>query len=63
VFWILFISMAGVVLARVVDPVMAQQVVGIITDEKCFHSLNPSPLFFPTTNLLVRPVQDCYYRM
>ena len=30
-FWILFIAMAGLVLARVVDPVTAQQVVGIIT--------------------------------
>jgi hypothetical protein len=31
VFWTLFISMAGLVLARVVDPATAQQVVGIIT--------------------------------
>jgi hypothetical protein len=31
VFWTLFISMAGLVLARVVDPVTAQQVVGMIT--------------------------------
>jgi hypothetical protein len=31
VFWILFVAMAGLVLARVVDPVTAQQVVGIIT--------------------------------
>ena len=31
VFWSLFIAMAGLVLARVVDPVTAQQVVGIIT--------------------------------
>jgi hypothetical protein len=31
VFWTLFISMAGLVLARVVDPVTAQHVVGIIT--------------------------------
>ncbi|MDO9324431.1 MAG: hypothetical protein Q7T80_05665 [Methanoregula sp.] len=31
VFWTLFVAMAGLVLARVVDPVMAQQVVGIIT--------------------------------
>jgi hypothetical protein len=30
VFWTLFISMAGLVLARVVDPVTAQQIVGII---------------------------------
>jgi hypothetical protein len=31
VFWTLFIAMAGLVLARVVDPVTAQQVVGIMT--------------------------------
>jgi len=31
VFWTLFVVMAGLVLARVVDPVTAQQVVGIIT--------------------------------
>jgi hypothetical protein len=31
VFWALFVAMAGLVLARVVDPVTAQQVVGIIT--------------------------------
>jgi hypothetical protein len=31
VFWTVFIAMAGLVLARVVDPVTAQQVVGIIT--------------------------------
>ena len=31
VFWTLFISMAGLVLAQVLDPVTAQQVVGIIT--------------------------------
>ena len=31
VFWTLFIAMAGLVLARVVDPVIAQQVVGMIT--------------------------------
>jgi hypothetical protein len=30
-FWILFVAMAGSVMARVVDPVTAQQVVGIIT--------------------------------
>jgi len=30
VFWTLFIGMAGLVLARVVDPVTAQQVVGMI---------------------------------
>lgn len=31
VFWTLFISMAGLVLARVVDPATAQQIVGLIT--------------------------------
>ncbi len=31
VFWALFVAMAGLVLARVVDPVTAQQVVGIIS--------------------------------
>jgi hypothetical protein len=31
VFWTFFISMAGLVLARVVDPATAQQIVGIIT--------------------------------
>jgi len=31
VFWTLFVAMAGLVLARVVDLVTAQQVVGIIT--------------------------------
>ena len=31
VFWTLFVALAGLVLARVVDPVTAQQVVGIIT--------------------------------
>ena len=31
VFWTLFFAMAGLVLARVVDPVTAQQVIGIIT--------------------------------
>ena len=30
VFWTLFVMMAGLVLARVVDPVTAQQAVGII---------------------------------
>ena len=30
VFWTLFISMAGLVLAQVLDPVIAQQVVGMI---------------------------------
>jgi hypothetical protein len=32
VFWALFAAMAGLVLARVVDPVTAQQVVGMITE-------------------------------
>jgi hypothetical protein len=31
VFWTLFVSMAGLVLARVLDPATAQQVVGMIT--------------------------------
>jgi len=31
IFWTLFAAMAGLVLARVVDPATAQQVVGIIT--------------------------------
>jgi len=31
VFWTLFVTMAGLVLARVVDPVTAQQVVGMLT--------------------------------
>ena len=31
VFWTLFVAMAGLVMARVLDPVTAQQVVGIIT--------------------------------
>ena len=31
VFWTLFISMAGLVLAQVLDPVTAQQIVGMIT--------------------------------
>ena len=31
VFWTLFVAMAGLVMARVVDPVTAHQVVGIIT--------------------------------
>jgi len=30
VFWTLFVTMAGLVLARVVDPVTAQQVVGML---------------------------------
>ena len=31
VFWTVFVTMAGLVLARVLDPVTAQQVVGVIT--------------------------------
>lgn len=31
VFWAMFVAMAGLVMARVVDPVTARQVVGIIT--------------------------------
>ncbi|MFA6362917.1 hypothetical protein [Methanoregula sp.] len=31
VFWAMFVSMAGLVLARVLDPGTAQQVVGVIT--------------------------------
>jgi hypothetical protein len=31
VFWTVFIAMAGLVLARIIDPVTAQQIVGIIT--------------------------------
>jgi hypothetical protein len=31
VFWTVFIAMAGLVLARILDPVTARQVVGIIT--------------------------------
>ena len=31
VFWTFFIGMAGLVLARVVDPATAQQIVGMIT--------------------------------
>ena len=31
VFWTMFVAMAGLMMARVVDPVTAQQVVGIIT--------------------------------
>jgi F0F1-type ATP synthase assembly protein I len=30
VFWTLFVAMAGLVLAHVIDPVSAQQIVGII---------------------------------
>jgi hypothetical protein len=32
VFWTLFVAMAGLVLARVLDPVTAQQIVGMITE-------------------------------
>ena len=31
VFWALFVAMAGLVLAQVVDPATAREVVGIIT--------------------------------
>jgi hypothetical protein len=31
VFWTLFVAMAGLVLTRVVDPVTAQKIVGLIT--------------------------------
>jgi hypothetical protein len=31
IFWALFVAMAGLVLAQVLDPVMAQEIVGIIT--------------------------------
>jgi len=31
VFWTMFVAMAGLILTRVVDPVTAQQIVGIIT--------------------------------
>jgi hypothetical protein len=31
VFWTLFVAMAGVVLAQVVDPVTAQEIIGLIT--------------------------------
>jgi hypothetical protein len=34
VFWILFVAMAGLVLARVVDPVTDQEAVGIIAGMK-----------------------------
>jgi len=30
VFWIIFLALAGLVLARIVDPVTAQQIVGVI---------------------------------
>ncbi len=31
VFWAMFVAMAGLVLAQVLDPVTAQQIVGVIT--------------------------------
>jgi hypothetical protein len=31
VFWTLFVAMAGIILAQVVDPVMAQQIVTMLT--------------------------------
>ena len=31
VFWALFVAMAGLVLAQVLDPVTTQQIVGLIT--------------------------------
>jgi hypothetical protein len=31
VFWTLFVAMAGLVLAQFVDPITAQQIVGMIT--------------------------------
>ncbi len=31
VFWTMFVAMAGIILAQVVDPATAQQVVGLIT--------------------------------
>lgn len=30
IFWTLFVAMAGLVRARVVDPVTAQQIIGIV---------------------------------
>jgi len=49
-FWTLFISMAGLVLARVVDPVTAQQVVGMITGMGgvIFHFPLNAEIFFKT---------------
>jgi hypothetical protein len=38
VFWTLFVAMAGLVMARVMDPVTAQQVVGIITGMGVCHT-------------------------
>jgi hypothetical protein len=41
VFWALFVAMAGLVMARFVDPVTAQKVVGVITgmgDKKELHN-------------------------
>jgi len=40
VFWTLFVAMAGLVLARVVDPVTAQQLVGIISGLQRFRSFS-----------------------
>jgi F0F1-type ATP synthase assembly protein I len=34
IFWTLLLSMAGLVLVRVVDPVTAQQIVGMITGRR-----------------------------
>jgi hypothetical protein len=48
VFWTLFVAMAGQVLARVVDPGTAQQVVGIIT------GMGVKPSFRFT------PVEECW---
>jgi len=31
IFWAVFVTLAGIVLTRVLDPVTAQQIVGIIT--------------------------------
>ena len=43
VFWTLFIPMAGLVLAQVLDPATAQQIVGIITGngEEILHGAKP----------------------
>jgi len=45
VFWTLFIFMAGLVLAQVLDPVTAQQIVMMIT------GMGVYPLFFPVEDL------------
>ena len=46
VFWTLFVAMAGLVLARVVDPVTAQQVVGIdYGDGSVILWFDPNSLF------------------